>query len=320
MESYVYKIIPLEEISRDFPYLCRYRMEDGALADSVARHGLIQPLISIRSGHRILVSGHRRFRAAEKAGLGEISVFEIQKPLTPQELFLVSILSNWNQIWSDLDRAWAVRKAARIFQFEEEAILRDILPAVGLAGEKHLYEEYLEVSDLDPAVLDLLDEGQLPFRGVRVLSGFGKTDQREFALSVATKLSLTTNQLLKTAEWLNDLLKINSVDLKSYLARTPLAGLLNALQEDRRQKTDQFTEALRRLRFPRLSDREEKFASLSHEIREGAEDITIERPVFFEGEGITLKASIKDSESVERILELIQRKRKLLSSLFDIMV
>src|SRR5881296_4004452 len=46
-----------------------------ALADSIRRHGLLQPLVVRRiAGHYELIAGERRLRAAERAGLDSVPV------------------------------------------------------------------------------------------------------------------------------------------------------------------------------------------------------------------------------------------------------
>ncbi len=55
-----------------------YAAEGNALADSIRRHGVLQPLLVMRSpirpGQFMLVAGERRWRAARKAGLAEVPV------------------------------------------------------------------------------------------------------------------------------------------------------------------------------------------------------------------------------------------------------
>lgn len=65
-----------------------------SLADSLKRHGLIQPVAVIRkNGDHIIVAGERRWRAAQKAGLEKIPVV-ILDDLSSQELLEYALVEN----------------------------------------------------------------------------------------------------------------------------------------------------------------------------------------------------------------------------------
>jgi len=72
--------IPLDHIEPN-PQQPRRRFdpeEEAALAESIRRHGVLQPLLvtpsTTRHGRFVLVAGERRWRAARKAGLAEAPV------------------------------------------------------------------------------------------------------------------------------------------------------------------------------------------------------------------------------------------------------
>ena len=63
------------------------------LADSIARHGMVQPIIVRQNGERfVIVAGERRFRAARLAGLTQVPV--IVKALDDAEVMEVALIEN----------------------------------------------------------------------------------------------------------------------------------------------------------------------------------------------------------------------------------
>ncbi len=64
------------------------------LADSIREHGLIQPLIVVRSGEDqyVLIAGERRWRAAQIAGLEAVPV--VIKDAAPQQMLELALVEN----------------------------------------------------------------------------------------------------------------------------------------------------------------------------------------------------------------------------------
>ncbi len=318
MERHAFKFIGVKEIARDYPYSCRYRLEDLRLRDSIRRQGLRQPLVTTAGPVRFLVSGHRRFQAALYLGLQEIPIFEIQGEVPTQDLFLASLFSNWNQRSSELDRAWALHQAAQRHHFSESVIFEEIFPCLDLPRGRRVYENCLAVARLDTSLLELIADGKLPFQGAERLAPFSAEDQKAFAREIAPRVSLTTNQLRQAAEWLHDLLKKEGKGLGSFWEDKNWKIGLNT--EDKRRSGEKFCEGIRALRFPRLVDQERKFRALRRRIEQENQELTLEAPDFFEGQGYTLRAKMRTPESLDHFLELLQRKRPLLKSLFDIIL
>ena len=64
-----------------------------SLADSIERHGLIQPILVVSDGeYYVIAAGERRYRASVLAGLKEIPV--IIKEFTDQELAQIALIEN----------------------------------------------------------------------------------------------------------------------------------------------------------------------------------------------------------------------------------
>lgn len=308
-----------DEIRGEFPYQCRYETTDAALRDSIAKRGIVQPLWVTGGKAKTLVAGHRRFRAAVRGGLRCLPVCEIQAKISAADCFALAVLSNWRQEWSDLDRCRTVRKAAGEFGYRPAQVIEELFPAMALEPDPRTYEVYERASRLDAGLLRAVAEGRLPFRGIPVFFRLTKTQQRDFAERIAPHVRLTANELLKTGEWLGDLLKRNG-SLAALARREDFARILEDPRRDEPARSQAFYQALRNARFPRVAAYEKKFRSLSARIRRGQNDFTIEPVPSFEDEGFIIKAPVRTPESLERLLARLERQKKELNSLFDFML
>ncbi len=327
MEGYVYKRIKLSAVVQDFPFACRYKTSGERLVKSLAARGMLLPVIAVeKDGGYLIVSGEARFLAALQLGWEEIPANLISPGLEDKDLFLISVLSNWNQKSTELDAVFAVGRALEL-QIDQQTILEEILPALGMTSEKHWLDEAREVIALEPALLERVAENKLPYRGIRALGHFSREDQSYFADSICEKIRLTSNQLLKVSDWLFDLMKREGKNLKALMSQPIFQSVLNPSEEkinkDLRQVTELFFETLRHLRFPRQSEAESKFKETSAPLAASAQiknGFWVEAPRQFEEAGIMLHARLKDPQALERLQKSLEKNGKLVNSLFDIVL
>src|SRR5207244_274548 len=116
--------IPVEEISRN-RYQPRQSVDDTALhelAESIREHGILQPLVVRRSGSAYeLVTGERRFRAAQLAGLSRVPA--CVRSYTDEQALEVALVENLQrEDISPLEAARAYKRLAEEFGLTQEQI------------------------------------------------------------------------------------------------------------------------------------------------------------------------------------------------------
>ena len=301
---------PLEQISGESPYGLRFDYEDPALKSAIERKGILVPLFlsPVSDEKTVVVSGHKRFNYARKKNLREVPSYLILEKLTEKELFLISLYSNWNQNFSDLDRMEAIRKAEKNFHFTPEEILSEVLPALGLPAAKAVLQDYRETAELAAEIQQLIFQGRLPFRGASSLRIFSPAEQILLGREIFSKIHLTTNQLIRTAEWLSDLKKSKKTSLDRITGNESIQKAFAANKEDLRAKGEKIFSAVRNLRFPGIAGEEERFLSVKKKFEE-IKEIRFERPQGFELPGLLLHAHLKNREGFERILKFLETHR-----------
>lgn len=317
MESRSVTEIPADAFAKDLPFRARYRLIDEGLDGSVSALGVVFPLhVTADAPHRI-ISGHKRYAAAVKAGIKKMPAVLHDQKSGPKDLFLLSLLSNWGQTFGGMDCVFAAGKAAE-YGFSPKEIREKILPLLGLEPHKKNLEELMEIGGMHLLLKEALADGSLPMRGASLLCRFTETDQQTFARGIAAHISLTSSQLMQAAEWLQDLISERSRPLDAFLGESGLASVLSESGEDKRRKADQFLKKLRKLRFPRQTALEEKFFEAARGIEE--DGLKIEAPAFFEDQGLTVKLKARSPGDLNQLIKTLGLKQTSINSLFEIML
>ena len=160
--------LPLREIEPD-KNQPRKDFDEAALAelaDSIARHGLLQP-IAVRAaagGAYKIIAGERRWRAARMAGLSEVPV--VIKDVSDAEAMELALIENLQR--EDLD---PVEEAMGYRQLMERCELTQEQTAQKIGKSRSTIANSLRLLNLPDDVLAFLKEGKLSTGHAKVLLG-----------------------------------------------------------------------------------------------------------------------------------------------------
>jgi ParB family chromosome partitioning protein len=178
------------------PYQPRTRFREEALeelARSIKTSGIIQPLVVRPTGSRFqLIAGERRWRAAQRAGLGKVSVIVKQ---VPDDLALeMTLVENIQR--EDLNPMEAARAFQRLmdeFQLTQEAV------AERTGKDRATVANALRLLKLEPAMQDWIEEGKLTAGHGRALLAVLDPQLRMRYAQRAARGGLTVRQIEKLA-------------------------------------------------------------------------------------------------------------------------
>lgn len=194
--------IPLSEID-DFPnHPFKVKMDEdmNQLVQSVKERGIITP-ITLRQkedGRYEIVSGHRRRKACELAGLDSVPA-EI-KELSRDEAIILMVESNLQRsiiLPSEKAFSYKMRLEAMKRQGQRTDLTSDPVGGklagkesaeiVGeLAGDsKNQVRRYIRLTELIPELLDMVDENKIAFRPAVELSYLTETEQHNLLNSIS---------------------------------------------------------------------------------------------------------------------------------------
>ena len=142
------------------------------LADSIAKHGVIQPLLvrPMPDGSYQLVAGERRWRASRMAGLTEVPV--VIKELSDDEAMALALIENLQR--EDLN---AIEEAQGIKALMDTLSLTQDEAAERVGKSRPAVANALRLLKLPDSVIALVSDGKLSPGHARALLGF--KDERD---------------------------------------------------------------------------------------------------------------------------------------------
>lgn len=137
------------------------------LADSIAKHGVIQPLLvrPMPDGSYQLVAGERRWRASRMAGLTEVPV--VIKELSDEEAMALALIENLQR--EDLN---AIEEAQGIKALMDTLSLTQDEAAERVGKSRPAVANALRLLKLPDSVIALVSDGKLSPGHARALLGF----------------------------------------------------------------------------------------------------------------------------------------------------
>src|SRR5213078_769135 len=176
--------VPIHEIVPNPEQPRRYFDDEalGLLADSIRRHGLLQPLVARRiAGRYELIAGERRLRAALRAGLERVPVI-VREARAEDRLELALIENVQRENLTPLEEAEAYRHL-----IDERGLTQDEL-AERVGKSRPAITNTLRLLGLPDAVKAQLESGELTAGHARaVLAIEGATEQVSFAREIVTR-------------------------------------------------------------------------------------------------------------------------------------
>lgn len=179
------------------PYQPRQAHEDEALqelADSIREHGVIQPLVvtqilddSLAAPRYRLVTGERRWRAAQRAGLATVPV--VVKETTPQQMLELALVENIQR--ADLA---PLEEASAYAQLMEEFGLTQEEVAARVGKSRTAVANTVRLLRLSLAVKEALAAGEITEGHARALLGLPGEGMQRQALGQVRKQGLNVRQ------------------------------------------------------------------------------------------------------------------------------
>ncbi|MEE1171965.1 MAG: ParB/RepB/Spo0J family partition protein [Ruminococcus sp.] len=162
---------------RDHPYQVLDNDEMNSLIESVQQQGIMTPLI-VRplegtTDEYEIISGHRRFRAAQKAGLAEVPAFI--RPVSRDEAAIMLVDSNLHREYLlPSEKAFAYKLKADALNHQgkrtdltssQVATKFDSATEIGKQANesRDTVYRYIRLTNLIPELLKLMDEGKIAF-------------------------------------------------------------------------------------------------------------------------------------------------------------
>lgn len=295
-----------------------------ALLESVRAAGILSPLRVLPSGAGFrIVSGFRRFAAASAVGLDRLPVWAPRRGgKSDLEWFVEALLENLGtRRFGELENAVAVAKLHHQFGLGETETVERFLPLLGIRPDRRHFAQCLKIArlplDLQRELPDLMTEAALR------LATWEEPEQVLF-LDLRRRYRLGRNRQRELLELLDELRAVQrrqdrQADVWTAW-RASGASEIDSPDDPTPDRLERVLEALRRLRYPVLSECEERARRLQSALRLPPE-IQFNLPRHFEGDRIHIQFSVRSAEELRRLAEklLDASSRSELAGLFALL-
>lgn len=182
--------IPISAI-RHNPYQPRQAVDNARLAElaeSIAQHGVLQPVLVTQTPQGyVLIAGERRLRAAELAGLERIPA--LVRSVAQQEQLAFALVENLQR--SDLN---ALEEARAFRQLADEFGLTQEEVAQRVGRSRSAVANTLRLLELAPAIQAALADGSVTEGHARALAGLQDESVQAEMLRVVVARALSVRQ------------------------------------------------------------------------------------------------------------------------------
>lgn len=168
------------------------------LADSIAIHGVLQPLLvrPMADGSYQLVAGERRWRASRMAGLTEVPV--IIREMTDSEMMQISMIENLQrENLTPLEEALGYKSLAEDYGLTQDEISKSV------GKSRPVIANSLRLLKLPQAVLNLLEENAISAGHARALLSFNDEDEMIRVANLVENNDLTVRDIERMAKKFN---------------------------------------------------------------------------------------------------------------------
>ncbi len=195
------------------------------LAESIRRHGMVQPIIVRQNGERFtVVAGERRYRAARIAGLNQVPV--LVKNLEDKEVMEVALVENiQRENLNPIEEAAAIRFLMQQHDLTQEEVSKR------LSKSRPAIANTLRLLTLPASVQGALKEGMMQSGHARVLAGMQNDADKQTLAQEIVELGLSVRQTEQRAKEMAE-----GPKQKPAPAKKPQDNDLHAAEKELREK------------------------------------------------------------------------------------
>ncbi len=186
------------------------------LAESIAQHGVLQPLLvrPIAGEYYQIIAGERRWRASRMAGLTEVPV--IIRNFTDKETMEIALIENLQrEDLSPIEEALGYKSLIDTYGFTQEQLSKTV------GKSRSAIANALRLLNLPDSVLDLISKGELSSGHARALLTLNNENDIERMAKITVEKMLSVREVEKMCKNLNYISSSDKKETKAKSKRNP---------------------------------------------------------------------------------------------------
>jgi ParB family chromosome partitioning protein len=307
-------IVPIAAIALDDE---KYRIDDGLnvsagpLRTFMERAGCVHPAVVHASASRYLpVIGRPILLLARELGWETIPVIAIAEDTAAVKVFELAVLDRLaqNRPLNPLETATILHRLLDEMQQSRQVIVQTWLPLLGYGKNPHVLEVYLPFYDLDPRSREELAQDRLSIDFAQLLLK-KNVSERQLLLDVVHTLRLGKNRQKEFLLLLEDVSRIEHIDLATLLQQESLRTILQDSQITPSQKADRFKVELWSRRYPVYTNARQRFNEILTQADWPAA-LHVQPSPFFNSEEISISFSFRSTAEYRALVDELERLHK----------
>jgi ParB/RepB/Spo0J family partition protein len=299
--------VEIEKIDfEDGLFTTTYPLEYQRLKESIARAGLIQPVIVRKKekGERYqLVCGRRRARACRELDFERIEALVYpEAELSERDGFLLSLWENLaHRDFNDIEKSMVLSKLHYQLGFDPARIIEEFLPLLGLEAGEEVFRQYLPLIELDEEIKEYIVSRRLPVRVSSRLLALSSEDRRA-SFRLISRLNLGVNRIVEFLTYLEEASRRDEIPVRELLGDQQIGVVLGDEELTRSRKIELIRKILRRKRYPQLTELEAQVEERIKQLHLPPE-LKLLPPSYFEGDELKVEFGFRDPQELKRMAE-----------------
>ncbi|MDY6844975.1 MAG: hypothetical protein SVW57_12895 [Thermodesulfobacteriota bacterium] len=293
------------------------------LGASLKKVGQIYPVIlreNLTKRGFTLVAGYKRYLVLKDSqGFVNALIYK-QCELKDLDALFLSLNDNiTSRGLNEVEKSSVLHKLKNYYHISDDDLISNILPLLNISPHKNTLDLYMRVNDLDSEIKHALAFEGLPMKVALKLLEFEK-EERIFLFSVVRRLKMGMNKATEFLELSEDILQRDQISIQTLWDKIAAQGICEDYRLSNPQKGDEICVRLKRIRFPRLSIKEDTFFEYIRALKLPPH-MKLIPPKYFEGTTFKVKfafentselkgavdklTEVAESSEIERIVDLV---------------
>jgi hypothetical protein len=250
----------------DDTFSITYGYNPDRLKVSLERVGLINPPVvrPVSRGRYQIVCGFQRMKILAHAGLDSIPAALLSLHVCDRDAFLLALYDNLShRHFNPVEKSMVLNKLCQFFAIE--TILDEYHPLLDLPPLRPVFDQYCSMLSLEPRVKEAVASGRFREKLAFKLVDLPWTHRAAVA-SLLLALRLTKSEQEEVVTNIVEIVRRERISIEELLRAEEVGRALSCERWSSTQKGQRIRDYLRRRRYPRITQAEERFKGLCRKL------------------------------------------------------